>query len=78
VELHEKLNFFLAISPNSALDKIMIKKLAKFLEDTNNNSYVKYIGTKRRQDPKEEESEGESQQQPKVLKTEEDSEDFDS
>lgn len=32
----------------------MVKKLIKFLETTKNNEWVKFIGTKRKKDPKEE------------------------
>jgi len=60
-ELHEKLNFFLCVSANSAFDKIMIKKLEKFIDSCKDNQYVKYIGTTRRDDPKQEAEDNEAQ-----------------
>ena len=53
VELNEKLNFWLWISRNNAFDKIMVKKLEKFLATVKNNTYWQYIGLVKRKDPKD-------------------------
>jgi hypothetical protein len=76
LDLPEKLNFLLCISPNMALDKIMIKKLEKFLAMTKDNKYVSYIGTKRIDDPKENFIEP-SQSKPIVTENTETFEDYD-
>ena len=55
MELHENLQFLICISPNRALDKIMVKKLMSLLRSWANNEYIRSIGAIRRPDPKDEE-----------------------
>jgi hypothetical protein len=54
LEFHENLQFFLCISPNKALDKIMIKKLTSVLIACLDNEYIKAVGAVKRPDPKDE------------------------
>ena len=76
LELPEKLNFMLCISRNNALEKIMIKKLEKFLSMTKDNTYVKSIGLKRRNDPKDD-IEEDNPSKPLNTENTEDFEDYD-
>lgn len=59
MELHETLQFLLCISPNSALEKIMVKKFLALITQAAENEYILAIGGVRRPDPKDDEEEDE-------------------
>ncbi|CAI2376685.1 unnamed protein product [Moneuplotes crassus] len=54
MELHGSLQLLVCISPNSALEKVMVKKLMALITQAWHNPYILAIGAIRRPDPKDE------------------------